>query len=656
MPLQDELPVIDDRRYSDLVDEARTRIPRYASEWTDVNENEPGMAIIELFAWMSELLLFRLGKVPKLNYIKFLALLGIDLTPASPAKAGITFPVQTTYAGPYVIVPLHTQVETEEPDEQGSSIVFETERSLIALTAALDAVQYYNGSTYQDLTTANTDGTDGFYPFGSSASPGSALLLGFASTQEFPAVEVDLMVWVATAQPGAMLFARCGERVTPPATIAWEYWNGKDWYPLALLKDDTAAFSRSGHIYFNAPVEGSMVAATLGKVTGARYWLRGRLASSSYQRAPRLTAVRTNTVDCIQAQTIDEEVLGGSNGLPDQVFRVTNTPVLEGTLVLVVDEGDGEVKWKEADDFYASGPDDTQYLLDRSTGEIRFGSGRQGRIPVANAKRPSNVIARTYRFGGGKRGNVTSGKLTSLVGSLDGIDAAGVTNLFAAAGGGDEESLDSAKLRVPQTIKSHERAVTVEDFEMHARAAGGIARAKALALYHPRFPGVPVPGVVSVIVVPEAIDENDTAPMPSESTLQAVCAYLDERRLATVETFVLAPRYLEIVVRAELVSKDDADLAEVNQLALDAMKMYFHPLYGGDDSTTTKQGSGWPFGGDVYYSLVLQRLMVTGVKRIASLEIEVHGASYPACTDVTVEDNVLLKNGTHEISTRYDET
>ena len=54
MPLTDQYPSIDDRRYSDIVAEARARIPRYTAEWTDLNENEPGMAVIELFGWMTD--------------------------------------------------------------------------------------------------------------------------------------------------------------------------------------------------------------------------------------------------------------------------------------------------------------------------------------------------------------------------------------------------------------------------------------------------------------------------------------------------------------------------------------------------------------------------------------------------------------------------
>lgn len=649
MPLKDEYPLIDDRRYADIVAEARTRVPRYTAEWTDLNENEPAMAVVELFAWMTELLTYRLGKVPKLNYLKFLELLGMELTPARAAQAEVTLPVLPTFAEPYVIVPLHTQLETEEPDEAGRAIVFETERALVALTAPLDAVQTDNGVSLTDVSSFNAQGDQGFHPFGPGARPGAALLLGFNSILDFPSVEINLMVWVKSRRSGKPFYATCGEILPPPATIQWEYWNGKEWRSLDLLKDETAAFSRSGHVYLNAPAKGQMVRDTIGKVAGPRYWIRARLTAGSYQHAPQLLAVRTNTVGVLQAETIDAEILGGSNGRPEQVFVLANKPVLDGSLKLVVDEGEGEVPWQEVKDFFASGADDLHYVLNRTTGEIRFGDGRKGRIPVANARRPANIIARQYRVGGGLRGNVGAGRINTLRGSVGGIDAGAVSNLFPAYGGGDEETLQQARARVPQTLKSRDRAMTLEDFELHARAAGGIARAKALPLFHPEFPGVDVPGVVSVIVVPEPDDPQDPAPMPTESTLRHVCAYLDARRLATVELYVVAPRYREITVSAEIVCRDDADLAQVKQAALAALESYFHPLHGGDD------GAGWPFGGDIYYSLVLQRLLLTGVKRVARLELTLEGQTYPVCTDVPLDAHALLRNGVHDISVRYEE-
>src|SRR3954471_15999977 len=84
-------PNLDDRKFQDLVDEARRLIPRYCPEWTDHNLSDPGITLLELFSWMTDLMLYRLNRVPDKNFIKFLDLIGVRLEPARPAKAELTF-------------------------------------------------------------------------------------------------------------------------------------------------------------------------------------------------------------------------------------------------------------------------------------------------------------------------------------------------------------------------------------------------------------------------------------------------------------------------------------------------------------------------------------------------------------------------------------
>lgn len=652
MPLIDNLPVIDDRRYADLVAEARTRIPRYTPEWNDLNENEPGMAVVQVFAWLSEMLLFRLGQVPKLNYIKFLELLGIELMPAAPARAEITFTVIAGSTEPTVIVPLHTQIAADVPGAD-APVIFETENALIAVAARLDAVLLDSGFNLSNVSVANADATMGFTPFGSVAKSGTAVLLGFDSTLDFPATQVDLMFWIKPPRSRGPLFVASGVALQPPAVLAWEYWNGAEWIALDLLKDDTAAFTRSGHVVLQTPdaanVNGPLQRTVMGTFPDPRYWIRARLVSGAYQFAPQLAAVRTNTVPALQAQSVDAEILGRATGLDDQVFQLANRPVLDGTLQLTVDEGDGDQVWTEVEDFFASTPNDRHFVLDRTLGQVRYGRGGQLRVPIANPNRPANVIAQHYRFGGGKVGNVAAGRITDLRASVFGIDSDGITNLMAATGGADEETLDAAQDRAQQTLKSHERAVTAEDFELHARSAG-VARAKALPLFHPQFVGVDVPGVVSVIVVPFSAQTDvllDPAPMPTEATLRDVCAVLDQRRLATTELYAIAPTYRELIVTATLTAKPDADLAAIKQQALLALKTYFHPLIGGED------GAGWPFGGDVYYSSVVQRLLLPGVRRVSDVIFTLDGEPISACSDVTIDAMALLNSGAQQINVRY---
>jgi predicted phage baseplate assembly protein len=261
------------------------------------------------------------------------------------------------------------------------------------------------------------------------------------------------------------------------------------------------------------------------------------------------------------------------------------------------------------------------------------------------ANRGGNVIAREYRFGGGKQGNVAANRLRTPVTPIEGIDENGLTNFQPAVGGRDEESLEEAKRRAPQTLKNKCRAVTAEDFEALAKQAATIKRAKALPLFHPAFPGIKVPGVVTVIVVPDSEAPN---PLPSEGTLRTVCAYLNQRRLLTTELYVIAPTYRQVHIEAEVIAANNADLGEVKTGIERSLLDYFHPLKGGEN------GEGWPFGGNIFYSRVYQRIFtVPGVARIESLAISLDGEVTPECKDVAIPDEQLVYSLEHDIQINY---
>ena len=215
--------------------------------------------------------------------------------------------------------------------------------------------------------------------------------------------------------------------------------------------------------------------------------------------------------------------------------------LLKGFL-LEIDEGQGLKPWLEVEDFFSSQPRDSHYVLNRATGDILF--DKRARTPLAGA---NNIVARYYRYGGGARGNVGAQTITDLQTPAAFVDH--VQNYYPAEGGTDEEPIADAKLRAPKEIKSRSRAVTAEDFEFLARQTPGgrVRRAHALPLYHPQFPGVQVPGAITVIIIP---DSQEPKPMPSEGTLQTVCAYLNQHRLLTTEVFVAAPQYNQVKITA----------------------------------------------------------------------------------------------------------
>ncbi|MBS1912598.1 MAG: putative baseplate assembly protein [Bacteroidetes bacterium] len=688
-------PNLDDRRFADLVDEAKTLIPRYTPEWTDHNLSDPGITMIQLFAWLSDIVIYRLNRVPDRLYIKFLQLIGVTLKPPVPARAELTFTLSNANVSTLVI-PKGTRIGTVAPtaspsisapttlpQEEQQAVVFETDEALIAIGATMKRVQVYDGATYVERTTANDPLTQPYYPFGSLAREGSALLMGFSSTALFPTDEINLYVRVYT-DPNDIVPYTCADSTTvPSATVVWEYWAGTSWEKLRVVKDETIAITTSGHVYFTGPKD--IAKTTVGAVTDEElYWIRVRLQSSQYEMAPRLEAVLTNTVRATAAVTTGDEVAGSSNGTANQTFLTASTPIYAGAVrpleerllekkrlkanppteaeqavlddalrlreyvkgfLLEVQEGTTIRPWEEVEDFYNSDPDDLHYTLDRSAGEIRFGNGTQGRIPLAGI---NNIIARYYRYGGGSNGNAGYGTITDLRAGISGLGA--VTNYWVAEGGADEESVEDAKARAPKELKARDRAVTSQDFEFLALEAPGVRvrRAHAMPLYHPDFPGTPVPGVITVIVIPES---DDPKPIPSEGTMKTVCAYLSARRLLTTEVHVAPPNYRLVRVEASVVAKATADPAQLKTTIETKLSEYLHPLTGGSD------GLGWPMGGAVLYSEIFRVvLQVDGVQIVEKVSISIDGEPIPDCTNAAIPADYLVYSDGHDVTVVFTST
>src|SRR5215208_6049070 len=102
------IPSLDDRRYQDLLDEALARIPVHNPEWTNFNKSDPGVTLVEVFAFLTETLLYRANQIPERNRRKFLKLLGVPLATASAARGLVAF---SNDRGPLEVATLPTGLE-----------------------------------------------------------------------------------------------------------------------------------------------------------------------------------------------------------------------------------------------------------------------------------------------------------------------------------------------------------------------------------------------------------------------------------------------------------------------------------------------------------------------------------------------------------------
>jgi hypothetical protein len=318
------------------------------------------------------------------------------------------------------------------------------------------------------------------------------------------------------------------------------------------------------------------------------YWLRAfrPLVNGLRPNLGSALWVGVNATEVVQATTASPEFLGTGTAQPDQRYRLINRQVVPGSLVVEVEEPDGWRPWTEVDGFQASHEWDRHFLVDAESGEVRFGNGVQGLVPQLGER----IRATTYRYGGGTVGNVAAGAITQLVTAT----TVKSKNPLAARGGADSEAIADALTRIPGEFRRHDRAVCASDFQELALATPGadVGRAEVLPLFFPPKPDLdPAAGVVSVVVWPREDRRHPNAPLPDRSLLNAVCKYLDARRLVTTELYVIPPTYKQIAVGIGLSAKDGYGIEAVRRWVELAVRQFLAPLppYG-------PTGTGWPLG------------------------------------------------------------
>ncbi len=653
MPLPD--PQLDDRRFQDIVDEAKMLIPRYCPEWTDHNVSDPGVTLIELFAWMTDLTLYRLNRVPEKNYLRFMELLGIRLKQPVAARADISFWLSAPQPGPITIY-RGTEVATVRTGDQ-QAIVFSTDHDLVLQPPTLvNCLFSPDAVNFVDRTASLDPFADPFDAFQRRPLPGDALYFGFNEdlSNHIISLAIDCQVEGIGVDPR-----------NPP--LSWEVWRGDTlgWSPVLVETDETGGLNRAGAVSLHLP--DSMARRSLARSDG--FWVRVRViqpaqGQPTYSASPRIHTVGVTTtggtVDSTHATVVINELLGTATGVPGEVLVLQNTPVLplaEYEYLEVQDDASGEwFRWDRVESLIDSGPSDRHYTLDPVTGTITFGpiirqpDGAERQYGMTPRRGDSMRFVR-YRYGGGVIGNVGANTLTVLKSSIPYIAA--VTNLRAATGGLDAESLEAARLRAPAMLRSQERAVTREDFEFLAmEASREVARARCIQVRGDgRGSSVP-PGTIELLILPQLPDDLvrtlDTL-QPSPELIQTVRDFLDDRRMLGTQLVVDGAAYVGVSVEAVIVVSPAVNAERVRDRVASTLTRYLDPLRGGS------LGEGWSFGRDLYLSEVQSVIQgVPGVefaRDVTIVQIDTQtGQARAAGQRITLADDVLLLPYDHVIT------
>jgi predicted phage baseplate assembly protein len=616
------LPQLDDRDFQSLVDEARTRIARTCPAWNEHNVSDPGITLIELFAWMTDLLLYRVNRIPEKAQIALLDLMGVQLSPAETASAELRFRLSAPAAGRVELPAGRAEVGTPHGPAR-RPVVFRTVEPIVVPPLRLEALRLRREGRASDVPvhdgTARLTGAERL-GLCSAEHPGDALALGFGE----PLCGLVVAVTVA-AEPAR------GTGVAPDAPPwAWEVEEADGTRsPATVVSDTTGGFN-----YGSGAIELQLPRIETPPAGGRRLrWLRCRLTAHDpgseqpgYTHAPRLREIRAAAVGaCVRAEHVEvaeDELLGYSDGTPGQSFRLRNAPALaldgDDGLELADPDTGAWAPWTLVESFADSGPQDPHYRFDPVLGEVSLGPAirerrgwlQRGAIPPEGAA----LRVRRYRWGGGERARVDAGTLTVLRRALPGI--ASVTNPAPAHGAAPAETLAEARRRAPLELRTRSRAVTAEDCAVLARQASrAVARAHCVA---------PAPGEPVVVrILPAVAEPADPGPLadlrPSAELLAAVRSHLDERRLLGARIEVLPVRLRGALVVAEVEPDPRAERAALERLVVAALRRYVNPYVGGD---VAGEGDGWAFGralGAGELEVVVRR--VRGVRDLALLRL-----------------------------------
>jgi predicted phage baseplate assembly protein len=657
--------LLDDVRFQELVSEARTRIVRHAPEWTEHNVSDPGITLIELYAWLTELLVYRINRIPERLHFGLLALVGVEPRPPECASVPVRFLLDQPGGG--AVVPAGTEIAS--PRTAGSeSVVFQTAVELVVpheCTLATYGIQRKGAKTQlaKDGGRGGRVPTELQAPFGSPASAGDALLLGFDSPIAGLVIGLQFESSRAegSANPGA-----------PP--LEWEASvGGGEWEPAAVVGDETGGFTfGGGAITVQVPE-----AAAETRLDGVnRHWLRCRVLERGhrdrgvYTASPEITSVRAliagGTVEAYHASTVTGELVGTSEGIPGAAYPLPRRPVLpaeEGEVVEVRELGSDEwVPWQRVESFEHSGRTDRHFQLDTARGEIRFGPAirqpdggwrRYGAVPAGGAV----LRMSRYRHGGGGAGNVAPRALSILPRTVMGIESA--TNAVAATGGVEPESLESARERARLEIRARTRAVTSEDFERLTLAASPqVARAVCVSPDE-ADPGRPVR--VHVLPRVEPADRLLEAEelIPDAELMAELAATLDEYRLLGTSVKLLPVRLRGVSIVVDVRASPRADLDRVQHDVAHALYTYLNPLIGG---SPTGPAEGWPLGRSLnqgeLFGIVYGIPGVEFVNILRMYETDVRtGEQSPQPTDsrLVLEPDELIASGRHIVKAAHRE-
>lgn len=524
------VPKLDDQEYDEILDTAINTVVSLFPAWTDFNEHDPGITMLELFATVKESEQYYVDRISRNNRIKYLKLMGIRRRPKRPAKTLIW--MKTDQACELM--------KGHKLDAGG--ICFETVSGNFLTTYDVHMCMAMRGDELLDQVTTGQMEFGGhvhFYMFGADPQEGDVCYIGFDNQPPF-GDPLRIHMRMSRDYPVTRNPLDQSIEFASPVSLRWEYFNGKGWEELELIEDETFGLLFDGFVTFRP--ENPIDVTTIGEQSG--YYIRIRLERGGYEVPPILEGISMNICEAVQTDTLveydifpaDEKIymdtelsilgrsevylerdgnwypaqayekgllettgktfftiedpkldqsdrvlvinrdlsslhrscLGIGNGFPNQRIDLEDEDVMEEPFAVLIAEYNSEEYrlWERVEDFEASGPGDRHFVIDSEKGVLIFGDSIHGRAPEGE------ILSAAYVKTRGSGGNIRTGKVDRFV-SYE-VAPITITNITDGSGGCDEESIEESFLRARQSIRRSECAVTADDYERAVMLTPGL--------------------------------------------------------------------------------------------------------------------------------------------------------------------------------------
>lgn len=458
-----------ERDYQDILSTVIEKIPQITPEWTDWNQSDIGIAILQLFTGMAEMLAYTEDQhanqltIPtctqRESMINLTASLAYSMANVTASSVDLLLS-RTAYTTTVATTTLNAPVPSNTRTIKIPSAAYPY--------ATNDVLHLDNGvnSEYVIIDYVVTSGGE------STVTIKGVTLYGYSAGNSVGIIDEQKNVIIAdnlrcstsganpiyfeTYVPESSYTIYAGNQYVDQTTVlSYNTTNN------TITVSNAFDFIVNDTLYLKSSLYTNTTTLTISDISSRTLTLSETLPSWI-----QIGDIISRLVPASQGTT-RTETLSASTGLPSQERELTYTPLIDTSVEIEVNEGSAYETWTLVDSFYSSDSNDKNYTLEiqaNDKGLITFGDGVNGKVPTLNAE-----IRASYVQGGGVSGNIGKNSINKVIDSVTDVGgnvvSVTVNNPSSSSGGSDKESLDIARVRAPALYASVYRALSLSDFE-----------------------------------------------------------------------------------------------------------------------------------------------------------------------------------------------